>query len=155
MEWRRHKTRLPWWRHKMETFSALPAIFARNSPVTGEFPTQRPVMRNFCVFFDLCLNKRLNKQWWGCWFETPSCPFDVTLMINQTSRVISISCLCARCAYREIVTDFYYSSNIICVCLLIVKLCTYFLENCFGYQWIKLTPLSYWKWPTISGQTSF
>ena len=26
-----------------------------NSPVTGEFPTQRPVMRSFDVFFDLCL----------------------------------------------------------------------------------------------------
>ena len=31
------------------------------SPVTGEFPTQRPVMRSF-VFFDLLLNKRLSKQ---------------------------------------------------------------------------------------------
>ena len=38
----------------------------------GEFPTQRPVTRNFDVFFDLRLNKRLNKQPWGCWFETPS-----------------------------------------------------------------------------------
>ena len=38
----------------------------------GEFPTQRPVMRSFDVFFDLCLNKRLSKQPWGWWFETPS-----------------------------------------------------------------------------------
>ena len=28
----------------------------------GEFPTQSPVMRNFDVFFDLRLNKRLSKQ---------------------------------------------------------------------------------------------
>ena len=28
----------------------------------------------FMFFFDLCLNKRLNKQSWGWWFETPSCP---------------------------------------------------------------------------------
>ena len=27
-----------WWRHQMETFSALRALCARNSPVTGEFP---------------------------------------------------------------------------------------------------------------------
>ena len=27
----------------------------------GEFPTQRPVTRSFDVFFDLRLNKRLNK----------------------------------------------------------------------------------------------
>ena len=33
-----------------------------NSPVTGEFPSQRPVMRSFDVSFDLRLNKRLSKQ---------------------------------------------------------------------------------------------
>ena len=36
----------------------------------GEFPTQRPVTQSFDVFFDL--NKRLSKQPWGWWFETPS-----------------------------------------------------------------------------------
>ena len=41
------------WYHQMETFSALLAICAGNSPVTGECPTQRPVMRSFDVFFDL------------------------------------------------------------------------------------------------------
>ena len=38
----------------------------------GESPTQRPVTRSFDVFFDLRLNKRLCKQPWGWWFETPS-----------------------------------------------------------------------------------
>ena len=45
----------------METFSALMAICVGNSPVTGEFPAQRPVTRSFDVFFDLRLNKRLSK----------------------------------------------------------------------------------------------
>ena len=44
----------------METFSALLAICAGNSPVPGEFPAQRPVTRSFDVFFDLRLNKRLS-----------------------------------------------------------------------------------------------
>ena len=57
------------WRHQMETFSALLAICAGNSPVSGEFPAQRPVTRSFDIFFELRLNKRLS--WW---FETPSCP---------------------------------------------------------------------------------
>ena len=61
-----------WWRHQMETFSALLALCAGNSPVTGEFPAQRPVTRSFDVLFDLRLNKRLNKQSLGWWFETPS-----------------------------------------------------------------------------------
>ena len=38
----------------------------------GEFPSQRPVTRSFDVFFDLRPNKRLSKQPWGWWFETPS-----------------------------------------------------------------------------------
>ena len=37
----------------METFSALLAICAGNSSVTGEIPAQRPVTRSFDVFFDL------------------------------------------------------------------------------------------------------
>ena len=41
-------------------------------PVTGEFPSQRPVTRKFCVFFDLRLNKRLSKQSLSWWFETSS-----------------------------------------------------------------------------------
>ena len=37
-----------------------------NSPHKGQ-------MRSFYVFFDLRLDKRLSKQPWGWWFETPSC----------------------------------------------------------------------------------
>ena len=66
--------KIAWWRHQMETFSALLAICAGNSPVPGEFPTQRPVTRSFDVFFDLRLNKRLSKQSWDWWLETLSRP---------------------------------------------------------------------------------
>ena len=55
------------WKH-------FPAICAGNSPVTGEFPTLRPVTRSFDVFFHLRLNKRLSKQWWGWWFKALSYP---------------------------------------------------------------------------------
>ena len=68
------QTVISWWRHEMETFSALLAICAGNSPVTGEFPAQRPVTRSFDVLFDLSLNKPLSKQWWGWWFETLARP---------------------------------------------------------------------------------
>ena len=57
----------------MEAFFALLVLCAGNSPVTSEFPSQRPVTRSFDVFFDLLLNKWLSKQSWGWWFETPSC----------------------------------------------------------------------------------
>ena len=68
------KILIAWWRHQMETFSALLTICAGNPPVTGKFPAQRPVTLSFDVFFDLRLNKRLSKQSWGWWFETSSCP---------------------------------------------------------------------------------
>ena len=49
------------WRHQMGTFSALLALCEGNSPITGEFPSQRPVTRSFYAFFDPRLNKRLSK----------------------------------------------------------------------------------------------
>ena len=60
------------WKHFPALALLWLAFCAGNSPVTGEFPAQRPVMRSFHVFFDLLLNKRLSKQSWGWWFETPS-----------------------------------------------------------------------------------
>ena len=54
------------------TFSALPALCVGNSPATGVFPAQRPATRSFYVFFDLRLNKRLNKLSRRLWFEMPS-----------------------------------------------------------------------------------
>ena len=59
-----------WWRHQMETYSALLALCARNSPVTGEFPSQRPVTRSFDDFFDQLLNKQLSEKTRRRWFET-------------------------------------------------------------------------------------
>ena len=59
----------------MEIFSVLLAICEGNSPVTGEFPAQKPVTRSFDVFFDVRLNKPLSKQSWGGWFEMLSRTF--------------------------------------------------------------------------------
>ena len=51
-----------WWRHQMETFSALLALCEGNPPVTGGFPSQRSATESFDVFFDLRLNKRLSNN---------------------------------------------------------------------------------------------
>ena len=68
----------------METFSALLAICAGNSPVPGEFPAQRPVTRSFHFFFDLRPNNRLSKQSWGWWFEMLSHPLWRHLMTGSS-----------------------------------------------------------------------
>ena len=77
-----------WWRHQMETFSALLAICVGNSLVIGRFLVQRPVTWGYDVLIDLRLNKRLSKQCWGWWFETPSRSLwrhcnDVVLVISS------------------------------------------------------------------------
>ena len=88
-----------WWRHQTEIFSSILALCAVNSPVTGEFPSQRPVTRSFGVFFDLSLNKRLCKTivklviWdaislimtslW-CWLNA----FDATVSIRNSIHVL-------------------------------------------------------------------
>ena len=69
--WHGPLTSRSWWRHQMETFSALLALSAGNSPVTGEYHSQRSVTRSFDVFFDLRLNKRSSKLSRRWWFETP------------------------------------------------------------------------------------
>ena len=62
----------PWWRHQMETFSALLVMCEGNPPVTAWFPSQRPATRGFDFFFNLRLNKLFNKQSLCWWIETPS-----------------------------------------------------------------------------------
>ena len=92
---------ISWWRHEVETFSALLAICAGNSLVTGEFPAQRPVTRSFDVFFDLHLNKPLSKQSWGWWFETPSCPSWRHCNDQQNKENQLTSSICSSCFSRS------------------------------------------------------
>ena len=70
-----------------------------NSPVTGEFPAQRTVTRTFDVFFDLRLNRRLSKQWWGWWFEMLWCPL---------WRHCNVSCIFSKASANE---DRRYACN--------------------------------------------
>ena len=74
----------------METSSASLALYVGNSPVTGEFPAQRPVTRSFDVFFDLRLNKWLSKQTWGWLFETPPRPLWRHCIENTEARNIAL-----------------------------------------------------------------
>ena len=89
-------TCMSWWRHQMETFSALLALCEGNSPVIGEFPSQRPVTRRFDVFFDLRLNKRLSKPSRRRWFGTPSRPlwrhYNVFMMLSSARPRPAVPC---------------------------------------------------------------
>ena len=76
-------------------------IFRVTGHLCGEFPRQRPVARNFDVFFHLRLNKQLSKQSWGWWFETLARPQwrhcnGTTLTINHRVCPITI-CMAMLC----------------------------------------------------------
>ena len=70
----------------MKTFSALLAVCAGNSPVTVEFPSQRPVTRRALMFSLICaLNKRLSKQSWGWYLRRHRAKYDVVVMSRFNS----------------------------------------------------------------------
>ena len=86
--------RHPWWRHQMETFSALLALCAGNSPVTGEFPSQRPVTRSFDVFFDLRLNKQIYPYYLAGLVQDYSNSIALAMELLQSCSKPSISGFC-------------------------------------------------------------
>ena len=66
------------WKYKKSLVTSNQQCHAKSAhtpgaPVTGEFPSQRPVTRSFDVFFDLRLNKRLSNPSRRRRFETPWC----------------------------------------------------------------------------------
>ena len=65
---------ISWWRHEMETFSALLGCCVGNPPVIGGFPSQRPVTHRFDAIFYLRLNIRWSRQSKRRRFETLSRP---------------------------------------------------------------------------------
>ena len=60
-----------WWRHQMETVFALLALCEGNPQEIGGFPSQKASNVGFDVFFEVHLNKRINKQSSRRWFHTP------------------------------------------------------------------------------------
>ena len=68
------------WRHQMETFSALLALCAGKSLVTGEFPSQRSVTRAFMFsMIGAWINGWVHKREAG-YLRRHRAHYDVTLM---------------------------------------------------------------------------
>ena len=116
-------------------------LCAGNSPVPGEFPTQRPVTRRFDVYFDLRLNKRLCKQSWGWWFETLLCP-----LWRHSNDIKWRKPLCGL-TYSWIWTDWYCILNFCCWVPLIDALANHSDRNePLTRRGVKL-PLTVLRWP--------
>ena len=99
--------------------SVLLALCTGNSPVTGEFPLQRPVTRSFDVFFDLFLNKLLSKPSIRRWFETPSRSLLRYCNANQISWRVSLcpaasTLLCTECLSFNFQKTYQYKYIYVC-----------------------------------------
>ena len=80
--------------------------------------THRSVTRSFDVFFDVCLNKRLSKQPWGWWFETPSWSLwrqcnDITVLVER--RVLSVTTLLGFNGSQTIYVKYCCEENVSCL----------------------------------------
>ena len=102
-----------WWRHQMETFSALLAICAGNSSVAGDFPTRRP-WRGALMFSLICawINDGVNNGEAGD-LRRRRAHFDVTAIIY---RYFTISCCILKLAplnhrSKSITTYHHYSQT--------------------------------------------
>ena len=83
----------PWWSHQMETFTALLALCVGNSPVTGEFLSQRPVTGSCDVFFDLAWRNSWVNNWDAGDLRCHRAHYDVTVMPPLT---------CCRCPLCQV-----------------------------------------------------
>ena len=80
---------MPWWSHQIETFSALLALCAGNSPLTGEFPSQSPVTRSFDVSLICALDTRVNNRE-DSDLKRHRAHYDVILMNAGQSRTVEL-----------------------------------------------------------------
>ena len=76
----KHRCNHPWWRHQMETFSALLAIC---QGIHRWIPRTKASDAGFGVFFDLRLNKRLSKQSWAGDLRRHRAHYDVIVMTTM------------------------------------------------------------------------
>ena len=97
---------LPWWRHQMETFSVSLVLCAGNSPVTGEFPAQRPVTRSFLMFSLICawINSWENNREAGD-LRRHRVHYDVIVMTLR-SKDRKLNLIILRCTTNMLLLDF-------------------------------------------------
>ena len=132
-----------WWRHQMEIFFALLALCVWNSPVTGEFPSQRPVTWSFWCFL-------WSHTWTNGWVNN----WDATVLHNFSWHlVISIQFLFR---YKWLETLFYLIIGI-CPSIVVVTMLvgnfsvissTFYTTGNMNYGWCSTSiyKKDFWKY---------
>ena len=76
--------------------------FVRGIHRSRWIPRTKASTRSFDIFFDLRLNKRLSKQPWGWWFETPS--WSLWRQCNDCEEITRVPFLLKWSYYHETMT---------------------------------------------------
>ena len=121
---------LSWWRNQMEPFSALLALRAGNSPVTGEFPAKGQ-WRGALIFFLFCawINGWVNNREAGDLRRHWYAHYDVTVMIPMRN-------------------DEFYGAvfYVIDTCFMVVYVLMYFYCICWVFSVLLILPVHCKKW---------
>ena len=135
----------PWWRHQMETFSALLAICRGNSPVPGEFPHKGQwrgalMFSLICASIDGCVNNReagdLNRHraHYDVIRMPPDWYFPVQMLVRHKEMVWHFILICDCCQnftwyichfsqkYLSIEIRYMFNDNILNGCAILVRL---------------------------------
>ena len=130
-------------------------IFRVTGHLCGEFTRHRWIPRTkasdaepWCF---LHLNKRLNKQSWGWWFEMPSCPLWRHCNVNECAfyRSRSLACYIHRLQIKITVSDVAYPTRyghgyVVLCCVVATVSIIMALINLFSLgllQWFTITPV--------------
>ena len=137
-----------WWRHQMETFSALLILCTGIHRPQGYFLAQRPVTRNFNIFFDLHLNNchagdlrphhahyyiTVMTRMWCLSLCSSLTPYNITFPFGTFINIYVVQCrlILKRCLQLHV--------KGVNICLHLTHLCYYYLQS------ITLNPQRYWQ----------
>ena len=140
-----------WWRHQMETFSALLILCTGIHRPQGDFLAQRPVTRNFnifYIFFDLHLNNchagdlrphrahyyiTVMTRMWCLSLCSSLTPYNITFPFGTFINIYVVQCrlILKRCLQLHV--------KGVNICLHLTHLCYYYLQS------ITLNPQRYWQ----------
>ena len=103
----------------MEAFSSLPATWAGSSPVTDEFPAQRPVTRSLDISL-ICswINGWVNNRDAGD-LRRYRAHYDVTVVIGRARKRLILPCF----TEHATCTGFEFQSTQICKYVFLIRLC--------------------------------
>ena len=117
--------------HGNQDMEMLMAFCEGNPSVTSGFPSQRTSDAELWCFFDVSLNKLLNKQLRGSWTEMCGCSFDVTVLIHSMECFATVDVNVAKIFFHNISSGYMFS------CFWCLKCLAHFTKEIIPHIWMS------------------